>query len=49
MGAKPWSEIPSSLRELPKESFKLRIENKLTSVLEDRTITSLRFAESFLS
>ena len=29
--AKPWNEIPSSLRELPKKSFKLRIENKLLS------------------
>ena len=35
MGAKLWNEIPSSLRELPKKSFKLRIKNKLLSVLED--------------
>ena len=35
MGAKLWNEIPSSLRELPKNSFKLRIKNKLLSVLED--------------
>ena len=35
MGAKSWNEIPSSLRELPKKSFKLRIKNKLLSVLED--------------
>ena len=28
-------EIPSSLRELPKKLFKLRIKNKLLSVLED--------------
>ena len=30
-----WNEIPSSLRELPKNSFKLRIKDKLLSVLED--------------
>ena len=35
MGAKLWNEIPSSLRELPKKSFKLRIKNKLLSALED--------------
>ena len=35
MGAKLWNEIPSSLRELPKNSFKLRIKDKLLSVLED--------------
>ena len=35
MGAKLWNEIPSSLRELPKKSFKLRIKNKLLSVLEN--------------
>ena len=35
MGTKLWNEIPSSLRELPKKSFKLRIKNKLLSVLED--------------
>ena len=35
MGAKLWNEIPSSLRKLPKKSFKLRIKNKLLSVLED--------------
>ena len=34
-GAKLWNEIPSSLRELPKKLFKLRIKNKLLSVLED--------------
>ena len=32
---KLWNEIPSSLRELPKKLFKLRIKNKLLSVLED--------------
>ena len=35
IGAKLWNEIPSSLRELPKKLFKLRIKNKLLSVLED--------------
>jgi len=35
IGANLWNEIPSSLRELPKKSFKLRIKNKLLSVLED--------------
>ena len=35
MGVKLWNEMPSSLRELPKISFKLRIKNKLLSVLED--------------
>ena len=35
VGAKLWNEIPSSLRELPKKLFKLRIKNKLLSVLED--------------
>ena len=35
IGAKLWNEIPSSLRELLKKSFKLRIKNKLFSVLED--------------
>ena len=51
MGAKLWNEIPSSLRELPKKSFKLRIKNKLLSVLEDedsfidicRIISKLKF------
>ena len=36
IGAKLWNEIPSSLRELPKKLFKLRIKNKLLSVLEDK-------------
>ena len=35
MGTKLWNEIPSSLRELPKKSFTLRIKNKLLSVLEN--------------
>ena len=35
IGAKLWNEIPSSPRKLPKKSFKLRIKNKLLSVLED--------------
>ena len=35
VGAKLWNEIASSLRELPKKLFKLRIKNKLLSVLED--------------
>ena len=35
IGAKLWNQIPSSLRKLPKKSFKLRIKNKLLSVLED--------------
>ena len=35
IGAKLWNEIPSSLRGLPKKLFKLRIKNKLLSVLED--------------
>ena len=35
IGAKLWNEIPSSLRELPKKLFKLRIKSKLLSVLED--------------
>ena len=34
IGAKLCNEIPSSLRELPKKSFKLRIKNILLSVLE---------------
>ena len=29
MGAKLWNEIPSSLRELPKKSFKLRIKQTI--------------------
>ena len=36
VGAKLWNEIPSSLRELPKKLFKLRIKNKLLSVFEDK-------------
>ena len=36
MGAKLWNEIPSSMRELPKNSFKLGIKDKLRSVLEDK-------------
>ena len=51
IGAKIWNEIPNSLRELPKKSFKLRIKNKLLSVLEDedsfievrRIISELKF------
>ena len=35
IGAKLWNEIPSSMRELPKKSFKIRIKNKLLSVLEN--------------
>ena len=35
IGAKLSNEIASSLRKLPKKSFKLRIKNKLLSVLED--------------
>ena len=35
MGAKLYDEIPSYLRELPKKSFKLKIKNKLSSVLAD--------------
>ena len=35
ISANLWNEIPSSLRELPKKSFKFRIKNKLLSVLED--------------
>ena len=49
MGAKSWNEIPSSLRELPKKSFKLRIKNKLLSVLEDEDSFIDIFSESFLS
>ena len=40
MDAQLWNEIPSSLRELPKESFKFRIKKKLlhefVSVLENK-------------
>ena len=32
IGAKLWNEIPSSLRELQKKLFKLRIKNILLSV-----------------
>ena len=35
IGAKLWNEMPNSLRELPKKSFKIRIKNKLLSVLEN--------------
>ena len=36
IAAKLWNEIPSSLRELPKKLFKLRIKNKLLSCPEDK-------------
>ena len=35
MGAKLGNEIPSSLRDLLKKLFKLRIKNKLLSLLDD--------------
>ena len=42
MCAKLWNGIPSSLRELPKRSFKLKINNKLLSVLEDENPFKLK-------
>ena len=36
IGVNLWNEIPSSLRELPKKLFKLRINNKLFHVLKDK-------------
>ena len=36
IGAKVWNEIPSSLRELPKKLFKLRLKENILSVLEDK-------------
>lgn len=45
-GAKLWNEIPCSLRELPKKSFKLRIKNMPPSILEEYLTKNLESSQS---
>ena len=47
IGAKLWNKIPSSLKELPKKSFKLRIKKQTTKCFSKTKISSLRFTRPF--